>query len=81
MELNAIKENKDNNISDENILQEENEFQENNNNNDDKNQINEFQENNNNINEIKLEYNGKENYEGKDRIINNIIKEDSNKNN
>jgi len=36
---------------------------------------------NNNINEINLKINGKKNYEGKDRIINNIIKEDNNKDN
>ena len=59
---------------------EENEFQKSNNNNDEKIQINELNKNNN-INEINHKLNWKKKYEGKDRIINNIIKEDNNKDN
>ena len=63
------------------IEKEENEFNEKINNDDDKNQIIDLNGNNNNINKINLELNKEENYEGKGIIINNIIKEDNNKEN
>ena len=78
LDVNIMKENKDNNKTDENeIEKEENIYIEKNNNNDNKNRIIELNGNNNNINGINHELNEKENYESKDIIIDNIIKEDN----
>ena len=78
LDVNIMKENKDNNKLDENeIEKEKNKYIEKINNNDNKNLIIELNENNNNINGINHELNGKKNYEDKDIIIDNIIKEDN----
>ena len=76
------KEIKDNNKAYEKIEKEENKFKKRANKDDNKNQINELNEKNEKIdykNEKCNEIKGKGNYEEKDKIINNIIKEDNNK--
>ena len=77
IELNIMKDNKKNNkTNEEEIEKTENNYIENSNNNDNKNEIIGLN-GKNNIIEINHELNGKENYEGKDIFINNIMKEDN----
>jgi len=79
-QYNEIIENKENNKTYEKIMEKEkNEYKNIISNNDNKNQINELNRDNDNINEKVHEIKEKENYEGKDKIDNNIMKEDNNK--